>query len=101
MKILVTGDRGYIGSVLIPLLLKKGYEVVGFDTDFFRTKTKYSKNSYVQIKKDIRKITQKDLTGINTIIHLSALSNDPMGEIDPKLTEKINHRASVRLANLA
>lgn len=111
MKILVTGDRGYIGSILAPMLVKNGYQVVGFDTDFFsqgresafggKTGASSPKNSYKKITKDIREIKLSDLLGFDSIIHLSALSNDPMGEIDPKLTEKINHKASVRLASLA
>lgn len=110
MNVLVTGDRGYIGSVLVPLLLSKGYKVTGFDTEFFKTEVISSENSlelssqalaYHKISKDIRKISENDLKGIDAIIHLSALSNDPMGEIDPNLTAEINFKASVRLAKLA
>ena len=102
-KILVTGDKGYIGSVLVPILLDKGYDVVGFDTGFFdKCLIKGKKDpNYQKIKKDIRNVTEKDLVGVDAIIHLSALSNDPMGEIDPKLTEDINYKASIKLAKLA
>lgn len=103
MKVLVTGDRGYIGSVLVERLLRAGFDVVGIDSGFFEDNLVFERKGprYKQIKKDIRKITLEDLAGIDAIIHLSALSNDPMGEIDPKLTEEINHKASVRLAKLA
>lgn len=102
-KILVTGDKGYIGSVLVSKLLDKGYEVVGLDTGFFdKCLIKGKKDlNYRKIKKDVRNIEKKDLTGIDAIIHLSALSNDPMGEVDPKLTKEINYKASIRLAKLA
>ncbi|EKD96530.1 MAG: hypothetical protein ACD_24C00006G0002 [uncultured bacterium] len=102
-KVIVTGDRGYIGSVLVPKLLTKGYKVVGFDTGFFdKCIIKGKKDPvYKKIKKDIRNITEKDLKGVDAIIHLSALSNDPMGEIDPSLTEEINYKSSIRLAKLA
>lgn len=99
-KVLVTGDRGYIGSVLVPLLIKNNYEVVGYDTDFFKTRNSaFSK--YKQITKDIRKITMSDIEGIDAIIHLCALSNDPMGDLDPTLTDEINFKSSVRLAKMA
>ncbi len=111
MKILVTGDRGYIGSVLVPLLLKKNYEVIGFDTEFFssrggsafggKTETNSSNLQYRKITKDVRDIDKKDLEGVDEVIHLSALSNDPMGDLNPKLTEEINFRSSVKLAKLA
>lgn len=101
MNILVTGDRGYIGSSLVPLLLEKGHEVVGFDTDFFKTETAPLRNSYKRITKDIRNISEDDVVGVDAIIHLSALSNDPMGQIDPKLTSQINFESSVKLAQLA
>lgn len=101
-KILVTGDRGYIGATLVPLLLKKPYEVVGYDTEFFNEGLgKQNNSSYKMITGDIRKISARELKGIDAIIHLAALSNDPMGDIDPKLTENINFKASVRLAKLA
>lgn len=103
MKVLVTGDRGYIGSVLVRLLLKKKYEVVGLDSDFFKNNLAFRvpEPKYKKITKDIRDIKEKDLEGIEAVIHLSALSNDPMGEIDPALTEEINFKSSIKLAKLA
>lgn len=98
MNVLVTGDHGYIGSVLVPQLINKGFKVKGLDTDFFG---KGNFDSYPSIKKDIREVTEQDLQGIDSIIHLSALSNDPMGELDPNLTTDINFNASVKLAKLA
>lgn len=101
-KVLVTGDRGYIGATLVPLLLKKSYEVVGYDTEYFKESLRtQNKSSYKMVTGDIRKISAEELKGIDAIIHLSALSNDPMGDIDPSLTEDINFKASVRLAKLA
>ena len=87
-KILVTGDQGYIGSALIPLLLKNGYSVTGIDANFFKSTipSDSSYPKYNKIIKDIRKVEKKDLFGIDAIIHLSALSNDPMGNIDENLT---------------
>lgn len=101
MNILVTGDRGYIGSVLVPLLIDKGFNVIGFDAEYFGSVPRFKNFAYKKITKDIRKIEKKDLDGIDAIIHLSALSNDPMGQIDPKITLAINYKASVKLAKLA
>lgn len=110
MNVFVTGDRGYIGSVLVPLLLQNGHQVTGLDTEFFssrggpvfggKTEVSSSKDSYRKITKDIRRITEKDLRDIDAVIHLSALSNDPMGEIDKKLTEDINLHTSLKLAQM-
>lgn len=103
MKVLVTGNRGYIGSVLTDILIQKGYDIVGFDTNYFQglcplppTATKIK-----QITKDIRKISKEDLQGINFIIHLAALSNDPVGQLNPSLTKKINYKSTIKLAKLA
>lgn len=102
MRVLVTGDRGYIGSVLVPLLLKRKYRVIGFDTGYFANGEKnISSPNYKSIIKDIRRIEKKDLEDIDGVIHLSALSNDPMGEINPRLTQKINFESSVKLAKMA
>src|ERR1700733_14101202 len=101
-KILITGDGGYIGSALVPLLLKNKYEVVGLDTNFFKISLGEEKKiRYKRIIKDVRQITKKDLLGVDCIIHLAALSNDPMGEISPKITQQINYLATIRLAKLA
>lgn len=101
-KVLVTGNRGYIGTALVQFLLEKGIDVIGYDVGFFSSPTQITKKkSYKQITKDVRKVEKKDVEGIDGIIHLSALSNDSMGNIDPKLTQDINAVASLRLAELA
>jgi nucleoside-diphosphate-sugar epimerase len=102
MKILVTGDRGYIGSVLVPMLIEKSYTVVGYDSGFFSDNLlECYDDQYLQITKDLRDIKIEDLNGIDGIIHLAGLSNDPLGEFSPHLTEDINHSGTIRLAEMA
>ena len=102
MKILVTGNRGYIGAVLVEMLLERSYEVVGYDIDYYDGCELYEFNQPVkQIRKDIRDVGIEDLAGIDAVIHLAALSNDPLGEFSPKLTEDINLRATLKLAGFA
>lgn len=103
MKVLVTGDRGYIGSVMVPLLLSAGHDVTGIDTGLF-SRTQFrpiTSGSWHTNSLDIRDVTEADLAGYDAVVHLAALSNDPMGNLDAELTYEINHRASVRLASLA
>ena len=101
MRILVTGSNGYIGTVMVPKLMREGFEVVGVDTDLYSECT-YGDGlvSIPLIKKDIRDLDEKDLRGFDAIIHLAALSNDPLGDLNPDLTYEINHKASVRMALL-
>jgi len=102
MKILVTGNRGYIGAVLVDMLLEKSYEVVGYDIDYYDGCELYEFNQPIkQIRIDIRDVRIEDLEGIDAVIHLAALSNDPLGEFSPRLTEDINLRATLRLAGFA
>ena len=102
MKILVTGDRGYIGSVLIRMLQGKFHEVVGYDIDYYQGTDLYpTKRPYKQITKDLRQISHEDIEGMDAIIHLGGLSNDPLGELNPALTNEINFMATVKLARLA
>ncbi len=102
MKVLVTGSSGYIGTVMVPMLLKEGFEVTGLDTDYYRQSTFGSWEPRVRtMARDVRDVTEGELAGFDAIIHLAALSNDPLGNINPDLTYDINHRASVRLAELA
>ena len=102
MKILLTGNNGYIGSVLSSELLKKNYEVIGLDINFFfDCKLTEEKKTIKQIIKDIRNISETDLDGIDCVIHLAGLANDPLGELNPKLTEDINLNSTVRLAELS
>ena len=98
MRVLVTGHEGYIGSVLTPMLLQAGYEVVGLDTGFFADCTVGPVASVPTIKKDLRSIAPADLAGIDAVVHLAALSNDPLGSLDAELTYNINFGGSLRLA---
>lgn len=102
MKVLVTGDQGYIGSVLVKMLQEKGYEVYGLDVGYFaENKLESCLEGYSRVSKDVRDVVLEDLEGIDAIIHLAGLSNDPLGEFNPSLTHEINTRASIRLAELA
>ena len=102
MKILLTGHKGYIGAVAGPLLRAAGHEPVGMDTDLFAGCDFGQPSPEIpEIHKDIRDLTVADLKGFDAVVHLAALSNDPLSDLDPGLTFEINHRASVRLAELA
>lgn len=101
-RILLTGHTGYIGSVMAPILLAAGHEVVGYDTGYFNECTLVpDKANIPEIRKDIRNAVAEDLSGFDAVIHLAALSNDPIGNIDEGWTTEINHEASIRLAELA
>jgi nucleoside-diphosphate-sugar epimerase len=102
MKILLTGSRGYIGTVMAPMMVQAGHEVVGVDTDLYRRSTFGPwKESIRTIVKDVRALEAQDLRGFDAVVHLAALSNDPLGDLNPQLTYDINHLASVRLARIA
>jgi nucleoside-diphosphate-sugar epimerase len=102
MRILLSGSRGYIGTVMAPFLQQAGHEVVGLDTDLYRRSTFGQwRESVRTIVKDVRDVGPSDLRGYDAVIHLAALSNDPLGDLNPQLTSDINHLASVRVAKLA
>jgi nucleoside-diphosphate-sugar epimerase len=102
MRVLLTGHKGYIGTVAIPVLLEAGYEVIGLDTDLYRNCDFGTvPNGIPEIIKDLRQLTQSDLSGFDAVLHLAALSNDPVGNLNPQLTYDINHLGSVHLAELA
>lgn len=102
MRILVTGSRGYIGSVLVPMLTAKGHQVIALDTGLFEESDFGSwKDSFSFIRQDIRDVEAADLEGIDAVVHLAGLSDDSLGALFPELTDEINYRASMRLATLA
>jgi len=102
MRTLLTGHKGYIGCVAGEMLSSAGHEVVGLDTDLFAgCDFGQSVPEIPEIRKDIREVTKADLEGFDAVVHLAALSNDPLGNLDPNLTYDINHKASVRLAELS
>jgi nucleoside-diphosphate-sugar epimerase len=102
MKVLVTGHHGYIGSVMVPLLLETGHEVVGLDTGLYEAcGFGDGRREVASVRLDLRDVEPRHLEGFEAVVHLAALSNDPLGDLDPQLTYDINHGASVRLAQAA
>jgi len=102
MRVLVTGSRGYIGAAIGPMLVQAGHDVAGIDTDLYRRSTFGVWREAIPTRvQDVRSVEASDLRGFDAVIHLAALSNDPLGNLDPQLTYDINHQASVRLARLA
>lgn len=102
MRILITGHKGYIGTVMAPLLAEAGHEVVGLDSDLFEQCTfGDTLPEFPSIRKDLRDVELADLRGFDAVAHLAGLSNDPLGNLNPNLTYDINHHASVRLARLS
>lgn len=102
MKVLVTGHQGYIGAVLTPLFQGAGHDVVGLDSDLFADCTFGPQPPAVPaLRVDLRDVTADALRGFDAVVHLAALSNDPLSNLNPDITYDINHRASVRLARLA
>lgn len=102
-KILVTGSEGYIGKVLVPQLIKKGYNITGIDSCFFVEKHLYSllHENYQLIKKDIRDITASDLLGYDAVIHLAGINNDTKGILSEDAVYDINYKAAVHVAKRA
>ncbi len=104
MKVLVTGHQGYIGSVMVPMLISAGHDVSGYDSGLYRHCLFEEGGSIIDvptIRKDVRDVTSDDLQGFDAVIHLAALSNDPLGNLNEDLTYEINHHASVAMAKAA
>jgi nucleoside-diphosphate-sugar epimerase len=106
MKLFVTGVEGYLGALLAPMLVERGHDVVGLDTGYYRDGCLYSGGRHFRsfpriLNKDLRRISESDLRGFDSVIHLAELSNDPLGQNNPAVTFKINHVGSVELAKNA
>ena len=103
MRILVTGCNGYLGSLLSPKLLNLGHEVIGLDTGFYKEGILYrsGQTTPLTIARDLRQLQAKDIAGVDAIVHMAELSNDPLGQLAPDITYEINHQGSVHLASLA
>lgn len=100
-RVLITGNAGYVGSVMAPLFREAGHEVLGLDVDFYRSCDLIPPSPIPTIEKDVRDIQPADLRGFDAVVHLAALSNDPIGNLNPEWTDAINHGASRRLAAAA
>ncbi len=102
MKVLVTGNLGYIGSVLTEKLSRDGYDVIGLDIGYFKDNlVKEPLQIKKQILMDLRDVSENEIEGVDAIIHLASLSNDPLGEFNPNLTDQINNQCTVKLADIA
>ena len=102
MKVFVTGYRGYIGSHLVDVLREEGFHVVGCDLNLFEDCEWYAPTPpNEELVKDVRDVTPRDLDGIDAVMHLAAISNDPMGDLDEQLTRDVNFHGSVHMAETA
>jgi nucleoside-diphosphate-sugar epimerase len=104
MRVLITGHLGYIGPVMVRLLKQHGHTVTGLDVGYFRSCTVAGQTLVApdaEIVKDVREVTTDDMAGQDAVIHLAALSNDPLGALNPELTYDINLRASLKVAECA
>ena len=103
MKVLLTGTEGYIGSLLAPILMQEGHDIVAVDTGYYKSGWLYNGTELTAktLNKDIRNLTLEDLEGIEAVVHLAELSNDPTGQLAPNITYDINHKGSVHIAKLA
>lgn len=102
MRVLITGYNGYIGTVLVPMLERAGHDLVGLDSDLFAACT-FGPNALEveSVEADVRDIETEDLVGFDAVVHLAAICNDPVGNLNPQVTYEINHLASVRMAEKA
>ena len=103
MRVFLTGSDGYLGSLLAPELMRRGHEVIGLDTGYYKERMLYRRGdrSPSTLVKDIRELESADLQGCDAVVHMAELSNDPAGQLAPHITYEINHKGSVRLAELA
>jgi nucleoside-diphosphate-sugar epimerase len=104
MHVLVTGHRGYVGTVMVPILLEAGHAVTGCDSELYERCSFGPGGPIAEVpglRKDVRDMSPGDLEGFDAVIHLAALSNDPLSDLNPDITYDVNHRASVRLARMA
>lgn len=103
MRVLVTGTEGYLGSLLAPLLLADGHDVLGVDTGFYKYGWLYhgSPRTPETVALDIRELTPRHLAGVDAVVHMAELSNDPIGDLIGDVTYDINHKGSLRLAEVA
>lgn len=103
MKVVVTGSEGYLGALLAPVLLERGHDVTGIDTGYYKSGYLYNAKAPVPrtLAKDIRHLTAEDFRGQDAVVHMAELSNDPLGELDSKVTYEINHKGTLHLANAA